>query len=203
MSKFRHFVISKPPGYLSQFIANTRKNKHKFLGELADFPENIMAIGRLDAPSEGLLFLTTNGKVSELVRSKKFEKEYYAQVDGDITPEALNLLIAGVEIGINGEKYLTKPCKAFKLPSEPELNLSPFKIRGEHHGPTCWVSITLTEGKYRQIRKMTAAVGFATLRLVRVRIAEEHLADMEPGQVKEVEYFNLGNDETYQPPLTN
>jgi len=100
----------------------------------------------------------------------------------------------GVEIGINGKKYLTKPCSAFKLKTAPELNLSPFKIRGEHHGPTSWVSITLKEGKYRQVRKITAAVGFATLRLVRVRIANEHLNTMKPGEVREVKYFNLGAD---------
>ncbi len=200
MSDFRHFIVYKPPGYLSQFIANTRKNKHKFLGELADFPKNTMAIGRLDAPSEGLLFLTTNGKVSELIRSNKFEKEYYAQVDGEITEEAVEKLMSGVQIGINGKKYLTKPCKAVKLSDLPNLNLSPFKIRGEHHGPTSWVSITLTEGKFRQVRKMTAAVGFATLRLVRVRIAEEQLEHMSPGEVQEVDYFNLGNDAAYVPP---
>lgn len=158
-----------------------------------------MAIGRLDAPSEGLLFLTTNGKVSELIRSNKFEKEYYAQVDGDINPEALELLQRGVEIGINGKKYMTKPCEAFKLSGKPELSLAPFKIRGEHHGPTSWISVTLTEGKFRQVRKMTAAVGFPTLRLVRVRIAEERLETLTAGEVKEVAYFNLGDNLVYKP----
>lgn len=187
----RNFIVYKPAGYLSQFIANTRKNKHKFLGELADFPEDTMAIGRLDSTSEGLLFLTTNGSVSQLVRSNKFEKEYYAQVDGNITDEAIEQLQNGIEIGVNKEKYITQPCVARKIETPTHLQLAPFKIRGEHHGPTSWVSITLREGKFRQIRKMTAAAGFATLRLIRCRIGNEVLTGMENGEVKEVELFDI------------
>jgi len=188
----RYFIIYKPAKFLSQFIANTKKNRHKFLGELADFPEGTMAIGRLDAMSEGLLFLTTDGSASELIRSKKFEKEYYAQVDGEITEEALLELRAGVNITVHKQTYTTLPCQARVIKNLPEnLNLASFKIRGEHHGPTSWISISLTEGKYRQVRKMTAAVGFATLRLIRVRIANETVLGMKPGDVKEVKKFKL------------
>ncbi len=188
---FRNFIIYKPAGFLSQFIANTRKNKNKFLGELGDFPEETMAIGRLDANSEGLLFLTTEGKVSQLIRSNKFEKEYYAQVDGEITDEAIDQLQNGIEISVNKEKYITQPCVARKIDAPEHLHLAFFKIRGEHHGPTSWVSITLREGKFRQVRKMTAAAGFATLRLVRFRIGNETLLDMKNGEVKEVELFDI------------
>ena len=119
MSKHHHFIIHKPFGYLSQFVNNQSKRKNKkLLGELHDFPEGIMAIGRLDETSEGLLFLTTDGMVSEQVRSKKVAKEYYVQVDGDITAQALSLLKNGVEIRINGAPYLTLPCKVFKLDGE-------------------------------------------------------------------------------------
>ena len=102
-----HFLIHKPYGYLSQFIYQLKRKK-KLLGELYDFPENTMAIGRLDEDSEGLLLLTTDGMMSEIVRSKKVEKEYYAQVDGIITEEAVEQLRNGVEIGLHGKKYKTK-----------------------------------------------------------------------------------------------
>lgn len=183
-TKHQHFVIYKPDGYLSQFINNqTRRTNKKMLGELYNFPENTMAIGRLDEPSEGLLLLTTDGKTSEFIRSNKVEKEYYAQVDGIITNEAIQQLKNGVDISFEGSTYTTKPCKAFKLESIPDLPPRRKKIRDERHGPTSWVSITLREGKYRQVRKMTAVVGFATLRLVRVRIGETKLDTMQPGDV--------------------
>jgi 23S rRNA pseudouridine2457 synthase len=150
-----------------------------------------MAIGRLDKDSEGLLFLTTDGKMSELVRSKKVEKEYYVQVDGLITEDAINQLKAGVEIGFEGTKYQTKPCEAMKLDPAPNFPPRIKKIRDDRHGPTSWISVTLREGKFRQVRKMAAAVGFPCLRLFRVRIGEERLRNMKAGAVIEVEKFKL------------
>jgi len=184
MPTHRHFIIHKPYGYISQFV-NPAKRKKKLLGELYAFPEKTMAIGRLDVPSEGLLFLTTDGKVSDYIRSKKIEKEYVVQVDGLLTHTAVDLLKKGVEIGFNGTKYITKPCVASLIP-DPNFEKRVQKIRDERHGPTSWVSITVTEGKFRQIRKMTAAVGFPTLRLVRVRIGEILLDGLVVGAVKEV-----------------
>ncbi len=106
MAEHRYFLVHKPFGFLSQFISNgKKKQKHRYLGELFDFPEGTMSIGRLDEHSEGLLLLTTDGKVSEQVRSKKVEKEYYVQVDGIITAEAIEEMKQGVEIGIHGKKY--------------------------------------------------------------------------------------------------
>ncbi|WP_106793022.1 pseudouridine synthase [Aquimarina sp. Aq78] len=183
----KHFAIYKPYGYLSQFINNGQKqNSKKLLGELYDFPEGIMAIGRLDEKSEGLLLLTTDGKTSNHICSGKVEKEYYAQVNGDITIDAIELLRKGVEIGFEGKKYTTAPCKASKLATIPKLPERPKKIRDDRHGPTSWVSITLQEGKFRQVRKMTSAVGFPTLRLVRVRVGTINLDEMEAGEVKEL-----------------
>lgn len=176
--------MHKPYGYLSQFVCEW--DWKKLLGELYDFPEGTMAIGRLDEESEGLIFLTTDGVISERVRSRKIEKEYYAQVDGIITPEAIEKLQQGVEIGLRNVKYQTNSCKAFKLEADPGFTPRARKIRDDRHGPTSWVSITLTEGKNRQVRKMTAAAGFPTLRLVRVRIGEVRLGDLKPGEVKEV-----------------
>lgn len=183
----RHFIIHKPYGYLSQFVGEKKK---KFLGELYDFPEGTMAIGRLDEDSEGLLLLTTSGIVSEQVRSKKIEKEYYAQVDGLITPEAITQLQQGVEIGIDGAKYMTLPCKV-KMIDDPGFPPRTRKIRDDRHGPTSWVSITLTEGKNRQVRKMTAAAGFPTLRFIRVRIGGIKLGDLKSGEVKEIKDISV------------
>ena len=188
----RHFVLYKPFGYLSQFYSNSKQQKSKkFLGELYNFPEGIMPIGRLDEKSEGLLLLTTDGKMSDFVNSQKVEKEYYAQLDGDISAKAIETLKNGVEIGFDGKKYLTKPCKAFKLESVPQVPEPQQKIRDDRHGPTSWVSITLNEGKFRQVRKMTSAVGFPTLRLVRVRVGDIRLNGLQIGQVIELPQFNI------------
>lgn len=186
----RHFIIHKPYGYLSQFVYQLKRKK-KLLGELYDFPVGTMAIGRLDEDSEGLLLLTTDGKVSDYICSSKVEKEYYAQVDGLITPAAIAQLQAGVEIGFEGKKYQTKSCLAYIPETILDFGARGKKIRDERHGPTSWVSITLKEGKFRQVRKMTSAVGFPTLRLVRVRIGSISLGSLQAAQVLEVDEFNL------------
>ena len=132
--------------------------------------------------------LTTDGMMSHKVRSKKVEKEYYVQVDGLITQEAIDKIKNGVEIGFKGIRYITKPCTAFILNEEPKLPIAKRHIRDARHGPLSWASITVTEGKFRQVRKMTAAVGFPTLRLIRVRIGNYHLKIAE-GKVIEVKDF--------------
>lgn len=188
----RHFIICKPYRVLSQFKSHDSKQQSKrFLGEFHNFPEGTMAIGRLDEASEGLLLLTTDGKTSDYINSKKVEKEYYAQVDGTITTEAVEQLQQGLDISINGKTYRTKPCKAYKVDKAFQLPERSKPIRDARHGPTSWVSITLTEGKFRQVRKMTAAVGFPTLRLVRVRIGNTHLNTLQAGEVVEVECFDV------------
>jgi 23S rRNA pseudouridine2457 synthase len=180
-------MLHKPYGYLSQFVVNGKtKKRHKLLGELYDFPEGIMAIGRLDQDSEGLLFLTTNGKVSYEILSNKYAKEYYVQVDGIITQEAIYQLQIGVEICFEGKNYTTNPCKSTILETPTDLPIENRKVRDERHGPTSWASITISEGKFRQVRKMTAAVGFPTLRLVRVRIGNVKL-QLNSGEVVEVD----------------
>ncbi|AEW85847.1 pseudouridine synthase [Flavobacterium columnare] len=188
METHRHFILHKPHGYLSQFIYEKKRNKKK-LGELFDFPEGTMAIGRLDEDSEGLLLLTTDGMMSEIVRSKTIEKEYFAQVDGVVTPQAIEKLKNGVEIGVKGVRYTTKSCEARILETLPDFIGEGRRIRHERHGPTSWLSITLTEGKFRQVRKMTAAVGFPTLRLVRVRVGNVNLKGLKAGEVIEVNEF--------------
>jgi 23S rRNA pseudouridine2457 synthase len=181
-----HYIIYKPYGYLSQFVYNLKRNK-KLLGELYPFPDGTMAIGRLDEDSEGLLLLTTDGMMSEIVRGRKVEKEYYVQVDGLINAAAVEKLQNGIEIGFKGTRYTTLPCSAYILQNAPDFPERGKKIRDERHGPTSWISVTVTEGKFRQVRKMTAAVGFPTLRLVRVRIGNIRLGSLSPGRVHEVE----------------
>ncbi|MDF1695995.1 MAG: pseudouridine synthase [Saprospiraceae bacterium] len=183
----RHFIIHKPYGYLSQFKLE-RQGKKRLLGELYDFPEGIMSVGRLDETSEGLLLLTTDGKESAKVNSFKFEKEYYAQVDGLIDNKAIQDLKDGIELTYKGESYTTKPCKV-RLINNPGFPERARRIRDDRHGPTSWISIILREGKFRQVRKMTAAVGFPTLRLVRIRVGQMYLNSMKSGEVMEIESF--------------
>ena len=192
-AKHQHFKLYKPDGYISQFITNQKRgHKKRLLGEFYNFPKEIMAIGRLDEPSEGLLLLTTDGKLSNYINSSAIEKEYFAQVDGIISEKEIAVLKSGVKISHRGKKYLTQPCQA-KIIAKPNLPKRQKNIRGDHHGPTSWISITLKEGRYRQVRKMTAVVGFPTLRLVRIRIGNLSLENMQPGEVGILE--NLDNIE--------
>lgn len=176
---------------VSQFVTNDRsQRKKRFLGELGDFPTGSMAVGRLDEDSEGLLLITTNGAWSNTInKSARWEKEYYAQLDGLITTEALELLQRGVSISVNGTSYLTKPCKVALLPHTPDLPVTLQRIRDDRHGPTSWIALILNEGKFRQVRKMTAAVGFPTLRLARVRIGHFTIKNLRDKQVVHVSNF--------------
>ena len=182
-----YFKIFKPYGVVSQFTSNDKHAKNKtFLGALGDFPEGTMAIGRLDEPSEGLLLLTTNGAYSYHVNNSGIEKEYYAQVDGLIGVSEILKLQEGVYITSDNKPYRTKPCKVSLLENTPVLPKRAKKIRDDRHGPTSWISITLTQGKFRQVRKMTSAVGFPTLRLVRVRIGSHTISQMQPAEVAQI-----------------
>lgn len=181
-----HYKLYKPCGIISQLNSKSPREirKKKFLNELYNFPDGVMPIGRLDEKSEGLLLLTTDGKLSDEINRSGIEKEYYAQLDGEITNEAIALLENGVTIGFEGQRYLTIACNAYKLSGLPKLPDADKKLRIGRHRPTSWISITLTEGKFRQVRKMTAAVGYPTLRLIRLRIGNISLENLLPGEVK-------------------
>ena len=144
-----------------------------------------MPIGRLDEKSEGLLLMTTDGTLSNHINRSGIEKEYYALVDGEPTETELDRLRKGIEIGLDGKKYTTKPATVARLDAVPELPERGKKIRDARHGPTTWLRITISEGKFRQVRKMTSAIGCPTLRLVRVRIGNLKLNTMQPGEVLE------------------
>jgi len=180
-----HYKIFKPFGMLSQFHSNDAKESRnkRFLRELHNFPDGIMPVGRLDEKSEGLLLLTTDGKLSDLINRSGIEKEYYVQVDGEITNDAIQFLQNGVEIGFHGKKYITKPTLVHRLSTPLSLPEPDKKLRIGRHRPTSWISITITEGKFRQVRKMTAAVGFPTVRLIRIRIGNINLEEFTAAKV--------------------
>jgi 23S rRNA pseudouridine2457 synthase len=188
-----HFKLYKPFGMLSQLTSKEDRQirNKRFLSEIFDFPEGTMPIGRLDEKSEGLLLMTTDGKLSDAINRSGVEKEYYAQLDGAITFEAIETLKNGIEIGFEGQRYRTKPCAVKELKEPALLSKADVKIRLARHRPNSWISITLTEGKFRQVRKMTAAVGFPTLRLVRVRIGAIHLDNMKPAELVSIPHLPL------------
>ena len=129
-------------------------------------------VGRLDADSEGLLILTNDKQLNHRLLNPEFRhsRTYLAQVDGAVTGEALDKLRRGVTITVNGRPYKTRPAKAETPEQEPVLPERVPPIRYRKSIPTSWIKLTLSEGKNRQVRKMTAAAGFPTLRLVRVAI---------------------------------
>jgi len=130
--------------------------------------------------------LTTDGKFSHQITSSNIEKEYHVMVDGIITLKLISELETGVEISVNGKVYKTKPCKAEVL--EDTSHFIPRFVRDKKHGSTSWLSITITEGKFRQVRKMTAKIGLPTLRLVRVRIGDYALDNMQPKEIVSINY---------------
>ncbi|UKN00299.1 pseudouridine synthase [Paracrocinitomix mangrovi] len=187
MAEHHHYILHKPFGYISQFISNAPKShKQKFLGELYDFAEGTMSIGRLDQKSEGLLLLSTDGKLSAEITGRGYEKEYYVQLDGLITEEAIAQLQQPMTINVNGDMINVAPAKA-RIIEDPGFEEREPKVRDDRHGPTSWASIIINEGKYRQVRKMCAAVNFPVLRLVRVRIGKLELGNLKNGEVIEVD----------------
>jgi 23S rRNA pseudouridine2457 synthase len=167
---------------LSQF---TTEGGHKTLADIGRFPGNVYAVGRLDADSEGLLFLTDDKRLNEYLLNplNSHPRTYLVQVEGEITMEAVKQLEKGVKITVSGREYITLPAKASILDSEPLLPERDPPVRFRKSIPTSWLELTLVEGKNRQVRKMTAAAGFPTLRLVRTAIGELVLGNMQPGQV--------------------
>ena len=185
MTTHKHFILFKPYGYISQLGSNDARQarKKKFLSELYDWPEGIMPIGRLDEKSEGLLLMTTDGKLSDHINRSGIEKEYLSLVDGNPTEADLDQLREGIEIGFDGKKYDTQPAKVNLLENIPTVPERGKKIRDARHGPTTWLSIIIQEGKFRQVRKMTSAINCPTLRLVRVRVGNLKLGELQPGAV--------------------
>lgn len=152
------------------------------------FPKDVYPVGRLDADSEGLLLLTNDKSLNQALLHPDFahSRTYYAQVEGEISTEAMAQLAKGVALNINGKTFVTRSATIQKLANEPILPPRNPPIRFRKNIPTSWISLTLIEGKNRQVRRMTAAVGYPTLRLVRVQLGEWKLGEMQPGEVKEI-----------------
>lgn len=182
----RYFLFYKPFQVLSQFSAEA--NKKTLADFFKDIPKDIYPVGRLDYDSEGLLLLTNDKKMSSqlLEPRHQHEKTYYVQVEGKAEKNQLEKIAQGVIINVNGKPYTTKKCKAEILDEEPILPDRFPPIRFRKNIPTTWCAITLTEGKNRQVRKMTAAVGLPTLRLVRFRIGAITAEGMSSGSIREI-----------------
>ena len=190
MEHLRYFIIYKPFGMLSQFSPEEGK---PVLGDLFDFPKDVYPVGRLDADSEGLLILTNDKSLNNRLLHPRHQhwRTYLAQVDGTITSEALQQLQWGPVIRINKKDYKALPAKASLLASPPELPERNPPIRYRKEIPTSWISLSLQEGKNRQVRRMTAAVGFPTLRLVRAEIESLSILGMNSGEVRELDRESL------------
>jgi 23S rRNA pseudouridine2457 synthase len=180
-----YYLLYKPFGVLSQFTDET--GKKKTLGLFYPFPKDVYSVGRLDEDSEGLLLLTNDNKLKTMLMEDKIEKEYWVQVEGIPEESDLEKLRNGITIRVKKKTHQTQPAKVYKIEQQPHLPERIPAIRYRKHIPTSWLSIILTEGKFRQVRKMTAAIGFPTLRLVRVRIGKIKLDKMFPGEVKKIE----------------
>ena len=176
----KYFLLNKPYGVLTQF---TDKENRATLGSLFKFPPDVYPVGRLDKDSEGLLLLTNDKSLTEYLLNPKneHEREYYVQVEGIPTENDLAKLRRGIELS-DGK---TLPAKV-KLINDPDFPQRVPPIRERKNIPTSWISLTLVEGRNRQVRRMTAATGFPTLRLVRVRIKNILLDDLKFGEVREL-----------------
>lgn len=182
---FRYFLFNKPFNVLTQFSASAGK---KTLADYLKLARDVYPVGRLDYDSEGLLVLSNDKNLHYRLLDPRFKhpREYYVQVDGTITEEAAQRLQQGVDISIDGKTYHTKPARLKLFDTPPDVPDRNPPVRFRKHIPTSWISMELTEGKNRQVRKMTAAVGFPTLRLIRYRIGRATLNSLNPGEFKEL-----------------
>ncbi|RFM35509.1 pseudouridine synthase [Chitinophaga silvisoli] len=181
---FNYYIIYKPFQVLTRFGKEEGKAS---LGDFFKVPSDVYPVGRLDYDSEGLLVLTNDKALNHRLLDPKFahEREYWVQVDGAVTDTAIRQLSQGVDINIDGKMYKTRPCKATLFEEDPVVPERNPPIRFRKSIPAPWIKLSLKEGKNRQVRKMTAAVGFPTLRLIRYRIGKATIAGLQPGDMKE------------------
>jgi 23S rRNA pseudouridine2457 synthase len=178
--KLYYYILNKPYGVLSQF---TDKLNRKTLSGFFDFPKDVYPIGRLDQDSEGLLLLSNDKELVDFLLNPKnsHEREYYSQVEGIPSEDDLQKIRDGVVI--EGKKTLPAKAEIIDDPIFPPRKPPIFPRKNKD---VCWISISVTEGRYRQVRKMTAAAGYPTLRLVRIRIKNILLGNLISGGVREL-----------------
>jgi 23S rRNA pseudouridine2457 synthase len=187
-----YYLIYKPYQVLSQFTSSDGK---LCLKDILNVPKDVYPVGRLDYDSEGLLLLTNDTSINHQLLHPKFAhaRTYWVQVDGLITNDAIETLSKGVTISVDGKTYATKKAVLKILPDDlviPERN-PPIRVRKSI--PTSWVSIQLTEGKNRQVRKMFASVGFPVVRLIRSQIGQFSIAQMQPADCLSLSFEEVQN----------
>ena len=187
----RYLLFYKPYEVLTQFSPSGGKKTLAHFFSL--LPKDVYPAGRLDYDSEGLILLTSDHAFAHRLTDPRYahRRTYYVQTEGAMTPEAAQHLSAGVDIRIDGVQHRTKPATATLLSHEPALPPRFPPIRFRKSVPTSWLSLTLTEGRNRQVRRMTAAVGFPTLRLVRYAIGNVTIAGLQPGDFTEADAVTL------------
>lgn len=183
----RYFIIYKPFQVLSQFTSEGGKQTLK---DHFAVPPDVYPVGRLDYDSEGLLLLTNDKQLNHRLLDPRFahEREYWVQVEGNVDEPGVKRLEQGVIITVDGKPYRTKPCKALLFDQPPAVPERNPPIRYRKNVPDSWLKLILTEGKNRQVRKMTAQVGFPTLRLIRYRIEQLSIAQLLPGDMRELSH---------------
>ena len=182
---YDYIIFNKPFGVLCQFTDTMGKAT---LADYGPFPNDVYAAGRLDYDSEGLVLLTNDGKLKHRLLDPEYchPRTYLAQVEHVPSQEAITQLCNGVPI----DGKTTLPAEVSILYNEPELPPRPIPIRFRKNVPTAWLRIILFEGRNRQVRRMTAAVGFPTLRLIRIQLGDLTLDGLQPG-----EHRNLSREE--------
>jgi 23S rRNA pseudouridine2457 synthase len=193
MQAHRYFIVYKPVNMVSQFVSTHQVNLLHQLNFV--FPEGTHAIGRLDQNSEGLLLLTTNKKITKLLFQGPVphNRTYLAQVKNSVSQTTIEKLASGIEISAtNGQIFKTTPCKV-KLIDTPK-NLAAVEKPLHENVQSSWLEITLTEGRFHQVRKMVASVHHKCIRLIRTSIEDIHIGSMQPGEVIEFnanDFFRL------------
>ncbi|NEP90229.1 MAG: pseudouridine synthase [Okeania sp. SIO2C2] len=181
---YRYILFNKPYNVLSQFTDNTDESNRR--QNLKDYipVSSVYPVGRLDRDSEGVLLLTNHGQLQHRLTDPKFAhpRTYWVQVERMPDEAALRQLKQGVTI----KNYQTRPAKVRLLSVEPNFPPRYPPIRFRKTVPTAWLEIILTEGRNRQVRRMTAAVGFPTLRLVRVAVADLYMNELQPGEWRDL-----------------
>lgn len=178
-----YFLIHKPYKILSQF---SDEHNNKGLGSIFQLPKDVYPVGRLDHDSEGLLILTNDKSLNHQLLNPKnnHQRTYWVEVEGVPNEEAIEELENGVDINLKGKIHRTKPAQVkIIMPSVPEREPP---VNYKKHPVRSWLAVTLTEGKNRQVRRMTAKVGHPTLRLIRASIEDLHLKPLQSGEIKQI-----------------